>query len=166
MKNTREHMNALLRDLGGKIKLGDLALDDQGAISLAIDGETFTLQYHEGGEAYFVHRLGLLPAEDGPLGPSEIRAAVSAWLLDRNCFFRGTGPGSLGVNPERGGGDAIWYCARLLLDNLEYADFEAFLLAVADTSGRLRRELAELTGRGIPESRAADTENADNFLRV
>jgi len=155
MENAQEYMNTLLRRLDEKINLGGLALDGQGALSLNIDGATCTLQYHEEGrETYFINRLGLLPSEAG------MRAVVTAWLLDRNCFFRGVGPGVLGVTQ---GEDAIWYCARLRLDNLEYADFEAFLLAVADMSDRLRRELAAIPG---PETRAADTKNADNFLRI
>ena len=158
MNNARERLNTLLRSLGEKIKLGDLALDDQGDISLAIDGETYTLQYFKGGEAYIVHRLGLLPAE------AEMRAAVSAWLLERNCFFRGTGPGVLGVNPMEGGEDAIFYCVRLPLYKLEYAGFEAFLLAAANLTARLRRELAELLGR--TKTSPTEREAANHFLRV
>ncbi|MCL1916690.1 MAG: type III secretion system chaperone [Desulfovibrionaceae bacterium] len=155
MYNARDHMNSLLRSLGEKLKLGGLALDDQGAASLKINGETYTLQcYEDGREAYFINRLGFLPSEAG------MRAGVTAWLLDRNCFFRGVGPGALGVNQ---GEDAIWYCARLGLDTLEYDDFEAFLLAVADMSERLRRELAAVPGL---ETGTAETENTDILLRI
>ena len=43
MYNARDHMNSLLRSLGEKLKLGGLALDDLGAASLKIDGQTYTL---------------------------------------------------------------------------------------------------------------------------
>jgi hypothetical protein len=153
MENTREHLGALVRSLGEKLNLSGLAVDERGAVSLAVDGETFTLQVPEKGrEVYCVTRLGFLPSEAGR------RAAISDWLLDRNCFFRGVGSGTLGVNA---GEDIIWYCARLPLDALEYADFEAFLLAVADLAVRLRRELA-----AVPGPTAGDAGDTTTMLRI
>jgi hypothetical protein len=155
MENAREHLSALLRSLGEKLNLGGLALDERGAASLAIDGETVTLQVPEKGrEVYCVTRLGFLPSEAG------LWAGVADGRLDRNCFCRGGGPGVLGVNA---GEDVIWYCARFPLDAPEYADFEAFLLAVADLAARLRRELAAVPG---PAAGAGTGDDTATMLRI
>ncbi|MDR2891991.1 MAG: type III secretion system chaperone [Deltaproteobacteria bacterium] len=163
MNNARDHANELLRLLGEKIGLSGLALDEMGTATLTIDGANCTLHLPSlphtseyGRELYCLTSLGRLSSE------ADLRATVSAWLLDRNCFFRGVGPGVLGVTE---GEDIIWYCARLRLDTAEYTDFEVFLLAVADMGTRLRRELTAIPG---PEKStgAENAEHPDTFLRV
>ena len=150
-KETTEYMNELLRDLGKASGLTGAALDAQGCFSISLDGAVFTVMCpKEEEEAYLLHSLGPLPKE------REERARVSAFLLERNCFFRGVGSGVLGVFA----GD-IHYTLRLFPRSLTYTDFERMLLFTVDLCAALKREM-----EGTNSSPAAPEADVARMIRA
>ena len=126
-------MNELLRQLGAAVGVPNLAVDEKGACSLRIDGEVFTFRHEEDrGEIIFVHQLAALPSSDSE------KLALFTFLLERNCVFRGVGPGILGISLEDNG---VFYAARLATAGLAYPDFERYLQAVVDICDSLRGEM-------------------------
>lgn len=124
--------SSIIRELGRLLDLPMLAPDATGALTLRIDGQDFVLQYFgQGQDIYVVHRLGTLPEDEGEL------LRVQRLLLERNCFFRGTGPGSIGTE-----GRDIYYTVRLRADGLDGREMEQFLRAITAACDRLRRDMA------------------------
>jgi hypothetical protein len=136
MANDRlEHANRLTACLGERLGLADLSLDAQGAKSLTLDGRLFTLQYVDWNDCfYFISPLGELPED------REAQFAALAFLMDQNCFFRGTGSGVLGV---RQGERSVSYTARLPCDGLGFEDFELFFQGLVDACEQIAARLAK-----------------------
>ena len=121
----------IISELGRLLNLADLAPDASGALTLRIDGQDFILQYFEQGQdIYVIHRLGTLPEDEGE------RARVQGLLLERNCFFRGTGTGVVGTE-----GRDVYYTVRLRADGLDGRELEQFLRAITAACDRLRRDM-------------------------
>ena len=126
-------VNELLQQFGNKVGVADANLNAHAAKSFLIDNQTYTLQYSEiNEELYLICKLGSLPEN-----PAE-RMALQAFLLNRNCFFNGTGPGVLGT---RSGDNAIFYTARLACAELSYQDFEQVFQAIVTTCQKLSAEM-------------------------
>ncbi|MDR2488954.1 MAG: type III secretion system chaperone [Desulfovibrio sp.] len=152
-QETRDRVNLLLQELGKASGLSGAMLDARGRFSLSLDGEVWTAMHREETEdLYLFHTLGPLPEE------REERARISAFLLERNCFFRGVGKGVLGVFAGQ-----IHYTMVLDPRSLAYPDFERLLLFAVDLCAGLKREMNE---RSSPEAAAEAEGDAAGYVRV
>ncbi len=111
-------LNALLGELGEKIKLNDLELDKNRMCRLIFDDK-------------FVVDIEALPDEQtffmyGVVGrvPTEEKEAFYEKLLEGNLFGKETGDASLGVDPQQG--EVILF-QKLNAEKLEYIEFEKHL---------------------------------------
>lgn len=121
----------IISELGFLLNLRDLAPDNTGALTLRIDGQDFILQYFDQGqEIYIIHRLGTLPEN------TEDRARIQGLLLERNCFFRGVGTGTIGTEDS-----GIYYTVRLRADSLNGHELEQFMRAVTTVCEQIRRDM-------------------------
>ena len=155
-EHIRKRLESLTAKLGQASGLPGLALNEAGSCSLSLDGRVYTLHYYEAGETlYCIHNLGNLPA------PAEERLRIALWLLERNCFFRGVGPGVLGVSEG-----SIYYCARLDPVELEYLELETFTLAVADICAALGQDLTAFVTTGSAEVAPLSIMEQSGMIRI
>lgn len=145
--------NTLTKELGDVIGLDQLGPDETGALTLSVDGMTFTLQYYESGEEiYIIHRIGPLPEDDASL------LALQGYLLESNCFFRHVGPGTLGIE-----GRDVFYTVRVACrdrsgQRLSGAELEVMLRGVVDTCRLLREGSDEVINRALTQSDQIDAD--------
>lgn len=131
--------NTLVKELGSAIGLDDLAPDETSAVTLAIDGVAFSLQYYdEGEEIYIIHRIASLPYD------AQAQAAVQRYLLESNCFFRAVGPGVLGIEANE-----IFYTVRVACRDksdqcLSGNELEHILRSVVDACSELRNGCSQI----------------------
>ena len=150
----------LIKELGEVIGLPSLAPDVTGAVTLNVDGFPFILQYYDAGqELYIIHRLGTLPE-----APDQ-QAAVQRFLLEKNCFFRGVGPGVLGIEKND-----IFYAVRIACcdkfgQRIAGTELERVLRAVVDTCADLRNACSEVL-HGEQDSSLSEGVEFMSMLRV
>ena len=135
-------LSEYIKQFGAIVGIADLALDANGVLSLDVDGVPYGLHHFpKGNEVYITSRLGSLPDDQ------HSREAMFRFLLGKNAFFSGVGPGVVGLASD---GAAIYYTARTRLEGLQYADFEEFFLAVVTVCATLRQEMAHLNTLPAP----------------
>ena len=154
-------MDELLRQLGAAVGIANLAMDGKGTCSLRVDGEVFTLRHDAsrepggGGEIIFVHQLAALPQDDAG------KLDLYAFLLEKNCLFRGVGPGILGISPEDNG---VFYAARTAAAGLAYPDYHSDLpVHIFRVNGPGKKTTDRLTDR-TPERHAPDRHQSPEQL--
>ncbi|MBI9089829.1 MAG: type III secretion system chaperone [Desulfobacterium sp.] len=128
----------LVADFGQTIGLKDLALDEKNCCTLQFDHVVVNLEYlPESEEFYFYSRVWAVP-ENG-----ETRLRTFTYLLETDCFFRGTSGGVLGVDMAR---DAIIYTNKVGTDGWRNANvFGDYVQAFVNLAEEFEAQIREIT---------------------
>ncbi|SIO28824.1 CesT family type III secretion system chaperone [Halodesulfovibrio marinisediminis] len=83
--------NNLVAMFGKKIGIDELILDESNSCTLTFDGIAITIEYLEEKDTFYIYsKVADLPEE-------QERLAVYEFILEQNCFYKGTGGGALGI---------------------------------------------------------------------
>lgn len=84
----------LLGEFGKGIGMDDLAFDAENSCTMSFDDVALTFEFVEEKKSiYFYSTVAELPDDAQTL-------AVYAYLLEQNSFFKGTGGGTFGIEPD------------------------------------------------------------------
>lgn len=128
---SQERVNSLLKILGERIGVAEVALDDCGYCCLSFD-EVFVNMECSGEQLALYAWLGTLAGAP--------RSLLAAELLDANYLFRGTQGATLGV--DQATGDAL-LAVQLPVATLEIDDFEQSLENFVNVAERWRKRFEQ-----------------------
>jgi hypothetical protein len=144
-----EKYQILLNEVG-KVTGIDLKLEEGGVCAIKLDDITINMHFiKEEEQCYFFSALFPIP------GSAEEKAALFEILLEKNCFYRGTMGGILGIDTSL---NKVTYAAKFNVAAITGADFadriEKFINAAENFIETLNR--SDISPRSQSDS---DTEN-------
>jgi hypothetical protein len=142
-------LDNLLKQLGQRLGIPDLAADSSGYCALRVESWTLHLMnVPDRGTVQFMAELGAVPARNPQ--------PVLVDMLAANALFLGTGGATLGLDPAR---NAAVLSRELPLDNLDFMTFhgalESFIQHAEIWMARLERPSDPVEAAGAPAPMAA-----------
>lgn len=154
--DAKENLQGLLSAVGAKLGIPGLALDDAGACSLVFDGRTtINLQADSlAGNLILFAELGALRAAD---------TNIYASLLEANLFWKGTGGGTLAVEPQS---RAVLLQYQDSLVGMDQVRFEQILERFISAAEQWTSRLAEMVKDAAENGGEAQVSEGASGIRV
>ncbi|MDD9303390.1 MAG: type III secretion system chaperone [Desulfobacter sp.] len=155
----------MLLDEVGKIVGIDLKLEDKGICTLQFDEIILNIHFiEEEDQCYFFSALFPIP------GNETIKAALFETLLEKNCFYRETMGGILGIDT---GLDKVTYAAKFSVASMDGNAFvsrmETFINATehfVDTLGKSDHLTASPVGPNDPTKKEIHPDEFQNMIKI
>lgn len=142
-KTLNEEIDDLLRRLGERLGLEDLAWDDGGECTLEVDDHLTVAMYVDDADQNLV-LYAVVGQADEDSAPQVYRE-----LIEANLLWKGTGGATLGADPDAG---TVILAKELPLTVLDLDSWEHHLGEFVSVTERWTARLTELTSSADPES--------------
>lgn len=155
--NTVDQVQALLTELGKRIELPDLTLDEDGYAAIGVDGKYLVHVQADarGGNLVLFSEIGHLP---------EDRAGELALkLLEANLFWKDTGGGTLALEP---GSRAVVLAYQEAAGPMEYARFEQLLQGFTNAVEHWTTTFSDWQNGGADPSDAPSSDAAGGMAGI
>lgn len=153
------NVSDVILDFGRIIGLKDLALDEKNCCTLQFDHVVVNLEYlPDSEEFYFYSSVWAVPEHE------ETRLRTFTFLLERNCFFRSTSGGVLGVDMAR---DSIIYTNKVGTDGWQNANiFGDYVQAFVNLTENFGQQIQEIVNGSLAKDGQMPHDTSEMAIRA